>query len=50
MGVLPLVVIGTGFYFFSGNMDEFSQRIPEVEKSQFSEHSEDWKNLRYVLN
>ena len=34
-------------YLFGGNMDEFAQRIPSVEKSQFIEHSGNWRNLRY---
>ena len=35
-------------YLFAGNMEEFSQRIPSEEKSQFIEHSKNWRNLRYA--
>lgn len=31
-----------------GNTKKFSQSIPEVEKTQFIKHSEDWRNLRYA--
>ncbi|MEL6660032.1 MAG: hypothetical protein AAFP77_20115 [Bacteroidota bacterium] len=41
--LLASVVWGTS----CGNMDEYSHRIPAVEKSQFIRHAEDWRNLRY---
>lgn len=46
--IFLLVIAGLGLYLFGGNMDEFSNRIPEVKKSQFIEHPKDWRNLRYA--
>lgn len=43
-----LIILGTTLiYLFGGNMKEFEDRIPSVEKSQFINHGTDWRNLRY---
>jgi hypothetical protein len=47
VAIISAVIIGGGLYLFGGNTDEFAKRIPAVEKTQFIEHSKDWRNLRY---
>ena len=42
-----IVLPGIALYMFGGNMKEFEKRIPAVEKSQFINHGNDWRNLRY---
>ena len=46
--ILVLLIIGIVLiYLFCGNMKEFEDRIPSVEKTQFIDHGDDWRNLRY---
>lgn len=42
-----ILLVGLSAYLFGGNMDEFTTRIPEVEKSQYMDHGEDKRDLRY---
>lgn len=42
-GVLcSILVMGCG-----GDITQFAERIPMVQRTQFIEHAEDWRNLRY---
>lgn len=42
--LIILALLATG----CGSSVAFSERIPAVEKSQFIDHGEDWRNLRYA--
>lgn len=42
LGLILLITITS-----CGNVEKFSKAIPAVERSQFIEHSDDWRNLRY---
>jgi hypothetical protein len=44
---LVLVTIGL-LYMFAGNMDEFVDGIPSVERTQFMDHGDDLRNVRYA--
>lgn len=43
MAIIAILMVSCG-----GNKLPFSERIPAVKKSQFIEHSKDWRNLRYA--
>jgi len=47
LGITVILVASLLAYLFGGNMDEFADRIPEVEKAQYMDHGEDKRNLRY---
>jgi hypothetical protein len=45
--VCLILIAAVTTYMFGGNMDEFKDRIPAVEKTQFIDHGKNWRNLRY---
>lgn len=46
--ILALLIIAIVLiYLFGGNMKEFEDRIPSVEKTQFMNPGSDWRNHRY---
>lgn len=45
--IIVLIVICLLIYLFGGNMSEFANRIPKVEKTQYMEDIKDKRNLRY---
>lgn len=47
LGISVVLIGGLLAFLMGGNMDEFSSRIPEVEKSQYMDHGEDLRNVRY---
>lgn len=48
LGILALLLIVAFVLLNSGaSIEEYAERIPEVEQTQFFEHAEDWRNLRY---
>jgi hypothetical protein len=47
LGIIVLIAVGALVYLFRGNMDEFANRIPEVEKSQYMDDVKDKRDLRY---
>lgn len=47
LGILVVLIGGLLAFLMGGNMDEYLNRIPEVEKSQYMDHGEDKRNLRY---
>lgn len=42
--VILMVVI---IYMFAGNMEEFADAVPAVERTQFMDHGDDLRNVRY---
>jgi len=44
---IVVVLIGAILYLFSGNMDSFSENVPAVERTQFMDHGDDLRNVRY---
>lgn len=45
--IIIVIISGVMLYLFGGNMDEFADSIPGVEKSQYITHAEDKRDLRY---
>lgn len=42
-----ILVVSLSVYLFAGDMIEFTSRVPAVEKSQYMDHGEDKRDLRY---
>ena len=45
--IIVLIAVGVLVYLFGGNMKEFANSIPEVEKTQYMDNVQDKRNLRY---
>jgi hypothetical protein len=49
---LSIIIIATittlGLYFFTGDINKFSNRIPGIKRTQFKEPPKNWRNLRYA--
>lgn len=45
--IIVLIAVGALVYLFGGNMKEFANNIPEVEKSQYMDNVKDKRDLRY---
>ncbi len=47
IGILIIIVAIALLYMFGGNMDEFTDSVPSVERTQFIDHGDDLRNVRY---
>ena len=44
---IAIVLIGATVYLFGGNMDSFIENVPDVERTQYMDHGDDLRNVRY---